>query len=285
MCLFDWSAINRFHLPVHNTPHMVIHWTNSTRYSVVDRGFLVLSPFFLIKEIIASRISIFDLLETWELGRADEWWFLGCPVISYYHLYNHYCIKRARVKWADLLKNLSLKIVDGSPGFAASLADYIQGCCQSGYPNWKVCISIVCWCCSTWCSSKLSLQGCRKYNLKWDSLNHLIWAKPFFVVVVVVVVVFLCNTRLPTQLFLFLNEFWILKPTQKRNSNLKGWKRRDSCSRFLSFPSVFFYNIYWCVRCRTLLCSIHRMIESVVREGPMFEAMMMNKEIDNPQFR
>lgn len=27
------------------------------------------------------------------------------------------------------------------------------------------------------------------------------------------------------------------------------------------------------------------MIESVVREGPMFEAMMMNKEIDNPQFR
>ena len=27
------------------------------------------------------------------------------------------------------------------------------------------------------------------------------------------------------------------------------------------------------------------MIESVVREGPMFEAMMMNKEIDNQQFR
>jgi len=49
--------------------------------------------------------------------------------------------------------------------------------------------------------------------------------------------------------------------------------------------SCGFYNIYWYMRCRTLLCLIHRMIESVVREGPMFEAMMMNKEIDNPQFR
>lgn len=36
---------------------------------------------------------------------------------------------------------------------------------------------------------------------------------------------------------------------------------------------------------RNLLCLIHRMIEAVVREGPMLEAMMMNKEIDNPQFR
>ncbi len=27
------------------------------------------------------------------------------------------------------------------------------------------------------------------------------------------------------------------------------------------------------------------MIEAVVREGPMLEAMMMNKEIDNQQFR
>ena len=37
--------------------------------------------------------------------------------------------------------------------------------------------------------------------------------------------------------------------------------------------------------CRNLLCLIHRMVEFVIREGPMFEAMMMNKEIDNPQFR
>nr|CAH0099607.1 unnamed protein product [Daphnia galeata] len=36
---------------------------------------------------------------------------------------------------------------------------------------------------------------------------------------------------------------------------------------------------------RNLLCLIHRMIESVVREGPMLEAMIMNKEIDNQQFR
>ncbi|XP_078694249.1 U2 snRNP-associated SURP motif-containing protein-like isoform X4 [Branchiostoma floridae x Branchiostoma belcheri] len=36
---------------------------------------------------------------------------------------------------------------------------------------------------------------------------------------------------------------------------------------------------------RPLLQLIHRMIEFVVREGPMFEAMIMNREINNPMFR
>ncbi|XP_038632147.1 U2 snRNP-associated SURP motif-containing protein-like isoform X2 [Scyliorhinus canicula] len=36
---------------------------------------------------------------------------------------------------------------------------------------------------------------------------------------------------------------------------------------------------------RNLLCLIHRMIEFVVREGPVFEALIMNREINNPQFR
>ncbi|XP_078266550.1 U2 snRNP-associated SURP motif-containing protein isoform X2 [Rhinoraja longicauda] len=36
---------------------------------------------------------------------------------------------------------------------------------------------------------------------------------------------------------------------------------------------------------RNLLCVIHRMIEFVVREGPMFEAMIMNREISNLMFR
>lgn len=36
---------------------------------------------------------------------------------------------------------------------------------------------------------------------------------------------------------------------------------------------------------RNLLCLIHRMVEFVVREGPMFEAMIMNREINNPMFR
>uniref|UniRef100_A0A803W521 U2 snRNP associated SURP domain containing n=1 Tax=Ficedula albicollis TaxID=59894 RepID=A0A803W521_FICAL len=36
---------------------------------------------------------------------------------------------------------------------------------------------------------------------------------------------------------------------------------------------------------RNLLALIHRMIEFVVREGPMFEAMIMNREINNPMFR
>ncbi|XP_076454381.1 U2 snRNP-associated SURP motif-containing protein-like [Babylonia areolata] len=36
---------------------------------------------------------------------------------------------------------------------------------------------------------------------------------------------------------------------------------------------------------RAQLHMIHRMIEFVVREGPMFEAMIMNRELHNPQFR
>ncbi|KAF4086504.1 hypothetical protein AMELA_G00107280 [Ameiurus melas] len=36
---------------------------------------------------------------------------------------------------------------------------------------------------------------------------------------------------------------------------------------------------------RNLLSLIHRMIEFVVREGPMFEAMIMNREISNPLYR
>ncbi|CAF3852658.1 unnamed protein product [Adineta steineri] len=36
---------------------------------------------------------------------------------------------------------------------------------------------------------------------------------------------------------------------------------------------------------RALLCLIHRMIEFVIREGPLFEAMIMRREMNNPQFR
>ena len=34
-----------------------------------------------------------------------------------------------------------------------------------------------------------------------------------------------------------------------------------------------------------LLRIVHRMIEFVIREGPMFEAMIMNREISNPLFQ
>lgn len=36
---------------------------------------------------------------------------------------------------------------------------------------------------------------------------------------------------------------------------------------------------------RPLLMVIHRMIEFVIREGPMFEAIIMNQEINNPMYR
>lgn len=36
---------------------------------------------------------------------------------------------------------------------------------------------------------------------------------------------------------------------------------------------------------RPLIMLIHRMIEFVIREGPMFEAIIMNREMENPMFR
>lgn len=36
---------------------------------------------------------------------------------------------------------------------------------------------------------------------------------------------------------------------------------------------------------KKVLCLIHRVIEFVVREGPLFEAMIMNKEINNPSYQ
>ena len=36
---------------------------------------------------------------------------------------------------------------------------------------------------------------------------------------------------------------------------------------------------------KEVLCLIHRMIEFIIREGPMFEAMIMNKEMGNQKFK
>ncbi|GFG39613.1 hypothetical protein Cfor_02887, partial [Coptotermes formosanus] len=53
-----------------------------------------------------------------------------------------------------------------------------------------------------------------------------------------------------------------------------------------NFISKFSGNMCcFCLDCRNLLMLIHRMIEFVIREGPMFEAMIMNREINNPMFR
>jgi len=35
---------------------------------------------------------------------------------------------------------------------------------------------------------------------------------------------------------------------------------------------------------RSTLCLINRTVEFVIREGPMFEAMIMNREMSNPSF-
>ena len=36
---------------------------------------------------------------------------------------------------------------------------------------------------------------------------------------------------------------------------------------------------------RTQLCLINRIVEFVIREGPMFEAMIMNREMNNRNFQ
>jgi U2-associated protein SR140 len=36
---------------------------------------------------------------------------------------------------------------------------------------------------------------------------------------------------------------------------------------------------------RSQLCLINRMVEFVIREGPIFEAMIMNREMNNRNFR
>lgn len=61
---------------------------------------------------------------------------------------------------------------------------------------------------------------------------------------------------------------------------------------FLSYSVVFRVDGDRCervlnqvVRYRNLVMLIHRMVEFVIREGPMFEAMIMNRELNNPMFR
>ncbi|XP_044144569.1 U2 snRNP-associated SURP motif-containing protein isoform X4 [Bufo gargarizans] len=58
----------------------------------------------------------------------------------------------------------------------------------------------------------------------------------------------------------------------------------ENASRIRILPCCHHRKIRKILR-RNLLALIHRMIEFVVREGPMFEAMIMNREINNPMFR
>ena len=171
--LLYYIMSDRFHLLVPNTQHTVKRWRNSTRYSEVDRGFLVA----LMNIISQDFINICRFFFNWHLRKN---WFQGfqsfiCSILEIMWpsrwkllIFCDSLLTNVPVLWADLLCQFMffVKNVDGSPGFAASLADYIQGCCQSGYPYWKVCIFVVCWRCSTWYSPNLSLQGFRKYNLK-----------------------------------------------------------------------------------------------------------------------
>jgi len=52
----------------------------------------------------------------------------------------------------------------------------------------------------------------------------------------------------------------------------------SSCGVIFATHLINFY-------CRGVLCLINRTIEFVLREGPVFEAMIMNREMNNPMFR
>lgn len=59
------------------------------------------------------------------------------------------------------------------------------------------------------------------------------------------------------------------------------------------YGNVYFYcsfsqnNMKMCENTlfRSLLAIIHRMIEFIIREGPLFEAMLMTRERHNPLYR
>jgi hypothetical protein len=55
--------------------------------------------------------------------------------------------------------------------------------------------------------------------------------------------------------------------------------------RFVEINIDLFLIIFVFFFSRALLCLIHRMIEFVIREGPLFEALIMRREMNNPQFR
>ena len=105
------------------------------------------------------------------------------------------------------------------------------------------------------------------------------------------------------------NELWILYfafcKNQRKSENIKLILDNLSYSRFIVgvFWSMLtpwpFFHLNFCLGLvmgavcadvnallyRLLLCLIHRMVEYVIREGPLFEAMIMNKEMNNPRFR
>ncbi|KAH3814501.1 hypothetical protein DPMN_143003, partial [Dreissena polymorpha] len=72
---------------------------------------------------------------------------------------------------------------------------------------------------------------------------------------------------------------------QRRSGQPRGWygppANRDEMNKTLSKAVI---KVVIPTE-RNLLCIIHRMVEFVVREGPMFEAMIMNREINNPMFK
>ena len=67
----------------------------------------------------------------------------------------------------------------------------------------------------------------------------------------------------------------------------KNWRPTPNDSEFQSFNRTLRRStVKVCIPTdRTQLCLINRMVEFVIREGPMFEAMVMNREMNNRMFQ
>ena len=81
------------------------------------------------------------------------------------------------------------------------------------------------------------------------------------------------------KLFQFLNG-WILDPHCIIILLLQDPEEEDRYNRLIHKSKV---TVMIPVD-RTQLCLINRMVEFVIREGPMFEAMIMNREMNNRIF-
>lgn len=82
----------------------------------------------------------------------------------------------------------------------------------------------------------------------------------------------------------------VVIPTERYENFVQNIHRGKRGEPLFFFHIFYFYNFYvffcnYFIFFRPLLCLIHRMIEYVVREGPMFEAMVMSKESGNPIYR
>ena len=153
------------------------------------------------------------------------------------------------------------------PGLLLLSTDNIQGCCQSRNPYRQVCKPKKK---RKKCTMETKDQLLTSFGSLFNSRGSLSGSIMFPI----------AGFFFPLNILNFTSSFYFVAVRRR----LGIFRMMGRMGSFQCWPCRFYLRTP--VRSsRNLLCLIHRMIEAVVREGPMLEAMMMNKEIDNPQFR